>query len=639
MPTVQDFIDRGDDCSDSGTPSSIGEYDNCDSFIDDEEYEDEYIENPPEPIGCTCDTWYDEPNCVDCKFENYKQHQAQLNCPDRQQELLEDASRHSSPLFVSSQRAVSELSDVVQPVRGTRLPLHNVRESTEPWVNTSANRRGRGGLKPGRVGLRHGRIELRSISRVSPQSVSTRGRRRSRSPDRRRRSASSHTLGRSRSQSAVTNSRNADSPGRNRVQRQVRAVSCTPDPQHFPDHLRKEDLKGTGVPGKRLGSGRSRWASRFMLLTYPQCGYEWPYQQLVELSEPLDFQYHISRELHEDGGYHFHALLDFRRKFETENVHRFCVGHARSTSIRTCPGQAHCNILPVTRTPFNAWDYVGKYGDIVASNLDRPPARGPNTTRDDLWTGSLALPTKDAFLTDVKKHSPRDFCLYPSSIKMSANIIYGVDKNPPDMPNLDTRGLTIHWERYPSVRQWVLESLPNGIDKIRATAQGSSYPQEAEAVDRLLVAASPEDYPRTHRPKSLIIFGATRLGKSDFATSLGPHVHFRGSFNLEDMQDMDIDKIEYAIWDDIGWKDNALKDERYKNWLGSQDDFTCTDRYSHKCRLKWNRPSIYLANKNPFIGLDPQDVSWLEENCVIVHLGDDVEPDRRNALCSETKGR
>lgn len=562
MPSAYDFIDRGDNCSDSGPPSSVGSYDDNDSFIDNGS-----TNASPLPLV------------------------------------------HSSPLFVRADSTMSRMLDLVQPVRTPRLPMHAVRNSIESPVGF---RRWRSRSPQRRRGETTISVE-RSGSR--PFSVGA-----SRPP--------------------TPTSRSGDSVTTHGIHGQVRGASSTPDPQLFPDHLRKDDLKGTGVPGTRLGSGRSRWASRFMLLTYPQCGYAWPYDEVVKLSETLDFQYHICREQHEDGGYHFHALLDFRRKFETENVHRFCVGTRRTGSDRACPGQAHCNILPVVRTPFNAWDYVGKYGDIVASNLDRPPARGPNTTRDDLWTGSMALSTKDAFLADVKKHSPRDYCLYPSSIKSSADSLFGVTRRQPDMPQLEPRGLTIHWDRYPSVRGWVLGSLSGGVEKIISTSSGSAYPEETQAVDRLLVSASPGAFPRKHRPKSLIIFGASRLGKSDFATSLGAHVQFRGTFNMDDMKEMDMDLIEYAVWDDVPWTDPALKHEAYKNWLGSQDNFNCTDRYNRKTRLKpWNKPSIYLANKNPFLGLDPQDVAWLEENCVIVDIGDSVEPGRRNAICSETKGR
>lgn len=569
--TVRDFIDHGDTCSESGPPSSIGQYDDKDSFIDDGSYH------------------------------------------SSRDQLVAISERSKSPLFVrshsgqSSARQSTESSSVLSAISRVARQ-HGLRVSSSTPASSRSNR---------------SYSELRSES----DEGSDVGRRVRRRLHDRSGSGDGSSLGGTES-----------SPPRGA--RNNRAPSTTPDPVLIPDHIRKDEIKGLGVPGIRQGSGRARWAARYFLLTYSQSGHAWPFGELIELCATLDAKYHIARERHEDGGYHFHAFLDFSRKFETENVHRFCVGRARPGSTRTCPGQTHCNILPVPRTPFNAWDYVSKYGDVVASNLDRPPARGPNTTRDDLWAGSLALATKAEFLADISKHSPRDFCLYPGSIKLSAENKYGPDRSEPDKPDLETRGLTIHWDRYPSVREWILGSLPNAIQKIISTSRGSAYPQEVMQADQTEVAEKPHDHPRMHRPKSLILYGASRLGKSDFATSLGPHVQFRGTFNLESLLEVGIENVEYVIWDDIGWHDPALKHDKYKSWLGSQDNFNVTDRYKHKIRMKpWNKPSIFLANKNPFLDLHPEDSNWLAENCVVVDLGNFVEPGRANAICSETKNR
>lgn len=600
--TVRDFIDIGDNCSESGPPSSIGSYDNGDSFIDDEEVRS-------------------ESNLFVSQY------------PVRQSIERQDVSVHSALSRVARQHGLRVVHSPTSSSVGSRG--ENARASHQAAASScysSSSNGSRQGSVPtseqssGSVRrIRRSLVDGRSYSRLRDSrsaSPRSRGRERVRRPGGRR---------------SLSGSRTSVTRLANRVP--TREASKTPDPQLIPDHLRKDELKGISVPSLRLGSNRSRWASRFFLLTYSQSGNAWPHGALVELCETLGAKHHISRERHEDGGYHFHAFLDFQRKFETENVHRFCVGSARPGSARSCPGQTHCNILPVPRTPYNAWDYVGKYGDIVSSNLDRPLVRGPNTTRDDLWTGSLALADKNQFLADIKKHSPRDYCLFGGAIKATASDIFGEDKAQPDLPLTEPRGLVIHWDRYPSIREWVLGSLPNGVEKIIRTSGGTSYSQEMQDADRLKVLNAPHLYPKAHRPQSLILYGGTRLGKSDFATSLGPHIQWRGQFNLESLREVGIDAVEYVIWDDIGWKDSALVGEKYKCWLGSQDNFNATDKFKHKLRLKpWNKPSIYLANKNPFLGLEPEDSDWLEANCVIVDIGHYTD-ERLNAICSETVNR
>ncbi|AXH73728.1 MAG: Rep catalytic domain protein [Cressdnaviricota sp.] len=405
----------------------------------------------------------------------------------------------------------------------------------------------------------------------------------------------------------------------------------TPDPFKIPDHIRADEAKGLSVPGKRLGSGKFRVSCRYLLLTYAQCGPDWPHQALVDLCGVLDAKYHISRELHDDGGTHFHAFLDFNRKFETENVHRYCIGVKPVGKNSRCPGLAHCNILPVPRTPFNMWDYVSKYGDVVASNLDRPVARGPNTTRDDLWCSSLALPDKNSFLADAEKHSPREFIIFHRNIKYFADERYGVTKKEPRLPNYTEKGIYVNWKTYPEARKWVLESLHDPIPRIKALARGDSYPDWQEAEDRALLET--KKWP-PQRPRSLIVYGSTKLGKSDFARNLGPHISWRRDFDLGNLIDIGAENIDYAIFDDIDWSNGALKGDGYKAWLGGQDDFTCTDKYKGKFTVSWGKPCIFLTNNDPFKGLRPADANWLLGNCFMVDVGEKFPDHRNNAISS-----
>lgn len=136
------------------------------------------------------------------------------------------------------------------------------------------------------------------------------------------------------------------------------------------------------------------------------------------------------------------------------------------------------------------------------------------------------------------------------------------------------------------------------------------------------------------RPKSLIVYGDTRLGKSDFAKNLGPHVSFRNNFDLKHLLSVGIDNIDYVIFDDIEWDEPILRGSGYKAWLGGQPDFTCTDKYSKKATIQWGKPCIFLTNKNPFQDLHPRDTAWLEENCFVVDVGTFDPANRWNAISS-----
>ena len=577
------FIDFGDSVSATGPQSSIGSYDDLDSFIDNASVSSERalldLRNSPQQRG---------------------------------------NSRQSTPLsgvLLGERRSPGLFVTPGPPSRrsGSSTPLiRRLREVERSAPYRVANH----GVRMRQHGV--GRVPSSQQPSQSPTSSWVRG----------QRQREFSTV------NSVSSGEQANTlPGS--IRESIEPLDAEPvgeDPEsafQIPGHLRGAELNGVGVPSKRLGTNRPRWVARFFLFTFSQSGYDWPYQRFVDLIETLGGKYHISRELHEDGGYHFHCLVDFERKFEFENEHRFCVGPPRTDPRRKCPVETHCNILPVPRTPFNAWDYVTKYGDIVASNLERPRARGPNVTRDDMWTGSISQANKEAFLDDIKKHSARDYVLFNKQITSFASRTY--DPIKADLPRIEEDGIFVHWERYPEARQWVLESISEPIARIKSLSRGLSYPVETQQRDEAWITNRPNA--RRRRPKSLIVWGGTRLGKTLFATSLGPHIHWQRDFNLKRILAVGVENIEYVIFDDIGWKNSALAGEGYKAWLGGQAQFDVTDKYCGKNTIKWGKPTIVLSNKDPYIGLEPDEIDWFEGNCIVIHIGAYDEM-RSNAICS-----
>lgn len=401
----------------------------------------------------------------------------------------------------------------------------------------------------------------------------------------------------------------------------------TPDPWTFPAHLDKEKLKGVVLPGKRLGRTEGdepvpRWATQFYLLTFSQTGYEWPYAELARRVSEAGGRCHISRELHGDGGYHFHAFLDMQRKWDFEGrtkIHRFCVGERALGSSSSCPGQAHCNILQIRKTPFHAFDYTEKEGDVVFSDCPRPEQKGPGVTRDDMWKQSVTLPSKNEFLEDVRGHSPRDSVLFGRQIQTYADKKYGKDLKAPKTPRWAEDGVYVHWERYPEVRKWVLDYIPDPITVIKSMSRGESYPMDTQAADEIYV--SDRSNASRRRPKSLVICGSSRLGKTLFATNLGKHIHFVKEFNLGKLLAVGADNIDYCCFDDISWKNSCFANEGYKAWIGAQDEFDVTDKFEHKTEIKWGKPCIVLRNRDPFLHIAPDEREFFEDNCIMVQLG------------------
>jgi hypothetical protein len=312
---------------------------------------------------------------------------------------------------------------------------------------------------------------------------------------------------------------------------------------------------------------------------------------------------------------------------------RYCIGERRLGSKAKCPGLRHGHILPVKATEWLAYDYVSKDGDIVASTCDRPPVRKGKSSKDDQWLGSLKETTRAEFFDSVRNHSPRDFIVFNQQITKFCDKFFGFEKTPPKQQDNAGMGLRVHWDRYPSVRKWVREVFANPIPIISATAREGAYPDAIRQEDEAFVSARPY---MKKRPPTLILHGASKLGKTDFARSLGKYCHFRGTFNQRTLVSIGIENLDYIIWDDVSWQDNALKDGQYKNWMGGQDDFTISDKYAKKIDVSWGKPCVFLSNDDPMLGLREKDQNWLRANCTIVHMGDVA--DLREAAISEADG-
>lgn len=124
------------------------------------------------------------------------------------------------------------------------------------------------------------------------------------------------------------------------------------------------------------------------------------------------------------------------------------------------------------------------------------------------------------------------------------------------------------------------------------------------------------------RPRGLVLFGPTRLGKTVWARSLGTHSYFGGLFNLE-LYDQE---ASYAVFDDISGGFGFFPS--YKLWLGGQFEFSITDKYKHKRNIKWGKPAIYICNLDPRYefyerGKAP-DWEWMEKNCDFVEVTETI---------------
>jgi len=100
---------------------------------------------------------------------------------------------------------------------------------------------------------------------------------------------------------------------------------------------------------------------------------------------------------------------------------------------------------------------------------------------------------------------------------------------------------------------------------------------------------------------SLVLGGPSRLGKTQWARSLGDHAYIANMWNLDAFNNKPTSfwTNGYVIFDDINW--DSLKGSA-KSWFGAQTNFSVSDKYRHKRTIPGGIPAIYLCNKEDFAG-------------------------------------
>lgn len=127
--------------------------------------------------------------------------------------------------------------------------------------------------------------------------------------------------------------------------------------------------------------------------------------------------------------------------------------------------------------------------------------------------------------------------------------------------------------------------------------------------------------PRNERPKSLLLIGPSRLGKTQWARSLGEHVYIANMWDLGALDGINSDFWHngYIVFDDIEW--DSIKSSA-KSWFGAQRDFSVSDKYRRKRRIPGGIPCIFLLNPDAYIN-DCKDFvlgSWGRENIKVVSI-------------------
>ena len=113
------------------------------------------------------------------------------------------------------------------------------------------------------------------------------------------------------------------------------------------------------------------------------------------------------------------------------------------------------------------------------------------------------------------------------------------------------------------------------------------------------------------RPRSLVLIGPSRTGKTCWARSLRTHhMYFNNLLNLDDWDE----DAELIILDDFS-PEFVKYLPAWKCFFGGQKEFTLTDKYRGKKTVRWGKPMIWLANEDFRSHLNAEQLDFIEKNC------------------------
>lgn len=294
-----------------------------------------------------------------------------------------------------------------------------------------------------------------------------------------------------------------------------------------------------------------------VFLTYPQCETltkEALYKAAIEWGCVSGT---IGEETHQDGGRHLHAVFAFDRKRHIRSERFFDVGgyHPNIQSARNVKAvREYCEKEDTEPLRFGAFEKCEK--------IDWEDILGSATSSED-------------FINIVASRDPA-FCI----------------------------------KHFSNVRGFAEYRFRNRTEDF--TPEFTCFRNQLPAMQDFHATLLRPSRPR-QRDTSLVVIGATRLGKTEWARSLGKHTYWSGAIDWSRHSDSN----RYAVIDDIPLDYIP----RIQHIFGCQHNISVSQKYKPILYFNWGIPVIYLTNDDNYLEKQPDFIkTWWESNVRVVTL-------------------
>lgn len=289
-----------------------------------------------------------------------------------------------------------------------------------------------------------------------------------------------------------------------------------------------------------------------IFLTYPR--FTLPHLELHTFLATLCDNVYSALEHHEDGTPHIHAIVSYFKKKDVRNQ-----------SFYDYEG-FHCNIQ-ACRSLESSITYIEKDGDTLGES-----PRDFNPTRQSRLTSLLnESSTPEDFTAGFASIDAHSYIIHNQRIIEFANNYYTTNTPITARPRSS-------FTEPSELTQWVASNL----------------------------------FPAPERPKCLILVGNTRLGKTEWARSLGEHSYWNNYVTTDRNRN-----ARYAIIDDM---------ERFDNFNGKKPIFGCqkvigfNPKYSRLQQWDWGIPTIWLFNSDTLPPILLDTTSYYRQNAIFIEI-------------------
>lgn len=315
-----------------------------------------------------------------------------------------------------------------------------------------------------------------------------------------------------------------------------------------------------------------RLTAKNFFLTYPQC----PLPKHIVchfLYDKFKPKYVIvSQEHHEDGSLHLHAVVCFTTK------KNFC--SPSFADLDCSPTTPYHGNYQTVRSLSDTFNYITKEDKEPFELGSRPTSSSKKETIDEIVSDIISNATSvDEFRQLFTKRAPGQFGKSYSQWMSFAESIFTAPKQQYQSRFKSFANVP------PELQQWYINNVVGPFNL-------------------------------GFRPQSLILVGPSRLGKTEWARSLAPHVYFNQTVDFKEwLAVFKSASYQYVIFDDFSYDTFKYS---YKTWFGGQLNVTVTDKYCKKYTFEHGKPTIFLTNEYPT--WEGYDFDWCMQNVIVVQI-------------------